>query len=210
MQTLFSPDSKFLLAMGRICDLLLLNIFFLLSCIPVFTIGAAGTALYTVCFRFGTEREQGIAKSYFRAFRENFRQSTVLWLILLLCGGTACWNTLFFYQMSGALHYAFVLFALLFVLVLLIAAYVFPLLSQFDNDNRSTFKNALILSLGYLPRSLVMVLINTFPFLLLLADLYLFLQAGFIWAAVYFSAAAYFNSLLLKKVFLPYLPNEEE
>lgn len=210
MQTLFSPDSKFMLAMSRVCDLLLLNIFFLLSCLPVFTIGAASTALYTVCFRFGTEREQGIVKSFFRAFRDNFRQSTALWLILLLCGGTACWNTLFFYQIPGALHYVFLLFAALLVLVLLIAGYVFPLLSQFRNDNRSTIKNALILSIGYLPRSLVIAVINVFPLALLVFDLYLFLQTGFIWVAVWFSATGYLNSILLKKVFAHYLSNEEE
>lgn len=208
MQTLFSPDSKFMQAMSRVCDLLILNLIFLLSCIPVITIGAASTALYTVCFRFGTEREQGVVKSYFRAFRENFKQATVLWLILMLCGGTACWNAVFFYQMPSPLHYAFILFAGLFVLALLIAAYVFPLLSQFSNDSRSTLKNALILSIAYLPRSAVIAAILVFPFVLLFLDLYLFFQTGFIWVTFYFSAAAYINSLLLKKVFAPFL-NEE-
>ena len=210
MQALFSPDSKFMQVMTRVCDLLLLNIFFLLTCVPVVTIGAAATALYTVCFRFGTEREAGILKSYFRAFRDNFKQSTILWLILLLCGGTACWNALFFYQMPDLLHYAFVLFAVLFVLVLLIGAYAFPLLSQFDNSSRRTLQNALILSVGYFPRSIVLIILNVFPFALLLLDLYLFLQTGFIWIAIYFSAAGYLNSLLLKKVFAPYTHNEEE
>lgn len=210
MQNLFSPDSKFMQAMSRVCDLLVLNLCFLLCCIPVFTIGAAATALYTVCFRFNTEREQGILKSFFLAFRDNFKQSTLLWLILLLFGGTACLNTLLFYQMPGGIHYAFFLFALLFVLVLLIGGYLFPLLSQFRNDNRSTFKNAMILSIGYLPRSILITVINVFPFALLILDLYLFLQTGFLWVSIYFSAAAYINTLLLKKVFAPYLPNEEE
>lgn len=210
MQALFSPDSKFMLVMSRVCDLLLLNIFFLVTCIPVFTIGAASTALYTVCFRLGTEWEEGVFKSYFRAFRENFRQSTVIWLIILLCGGTACLNTLLFYGMGGILHYAFFLFAVLFALVLLIAGYAFPLVSQFSNDTRSTIKNALILSVGYLPRSILITVINVFPFALLIFDLYVFFQAGFIWIAIYFSAAAYLNALLLKKVFAPYIACEEE
>ena len=57
--------------------------------VPGVTIGAAVTALYTVCFRFGTQRERGVLKSYFAAFRDNFRQSTAAWLTLLLCIGTA-------------------------------------------------------------------------------------------------------------------------
>lgn len=205
MQTLFSPDSKFMLAMNRISDLLILNLCFLFSCIPVFTIGAAGTALYTVCFRLGTEREQGVFKSYFRAFRENFRQSTVLWLILLLCGSSACVNIWLFYQLPGIAHYGFYLFAVLLALAVLITGYVFPLLSQFSNSSRSTFKNALLLSIAYLPRSVLIALLNIFPFAIFTLDLFLFLQAGFLWIALYFSAAAYLNSLLLKKVFAPYM-----
>lgn len=209
MLSLFSPDSKFMQFMSRICDLLLLNLVFLLSCIPIVTVGTACTAMYTVCFRFDTEQETGVFKGYFRSFRENFKQATVLWVILLLCGGTACWNALFFYPMPNAMHYGFYLFAGLFVLAVMIAGYVFPLLSQFRNDSLSTFKNALILSIGYLPRSVLITFLNCFPFALLLLNLYLFLQMGFLWIALYFSAAAYLNSLLLKKVFAPYLSHPE-
>ena len=49
-----------------------------------------------------------------------------------------------------------------------------------------------------------------FPFALMVLDFYTFLQAAFLWAALYFSAAAYLNSLLLKKVFAPYLGENEE
>lgn len=209
MHALFSPDSRFMQAMGRIGDLLLLNFVFLLSCVPLFTIGAASAALYTVCFRIGTPREQGVVGSFFRAFRENFRQGTALWLILLFCGGTACLNILAFAGMSGPLRYAALVFAILLALVLLMAGYAFPLLSRFRNSTRGTFRNALILSLGYLPRSILIAAINAFPFALLLLEPYLFFSTGFVWIAVYFSAAGYINSLLLKKVFAPYTADEE-
>ena len=210
MDQLFSPDSRFMQAMSRIGDLLLLNFFFLLTCVPLVTVGAACTALYTVCFRFGTDREAGVIKSYFCAFRENFRQAIVLWLILLICGGAAGFNIWLFYSMAGPARYFFVLFSILLVLALLVGAYVFPLLSQFDNDVPSTLKNALILSLGYLPRSAVIGVLNVFPFALMILDFYTFLQAAFGWVSLYFAAAAYLNTLLLKKVFAPYLDETEE
>lgn len=210
MQAIFSPDSKFMQAMGRIGDLLVLNLLFLVSCVPIFTIGAAATALYTVCFRFGTDRERGLIRSYFEAFRDNFKQATALWLILLLCGGTAGFNTVLFYTMSGGMHFLFILFAALLVLVLLIGAMAFPLLSQFDNDLKSMLKNALILGLGYLPRTVAAAALNFFPFVLMFANFYLFLQTAFLWAALYFSSAAYLNSVLLKKVFRPYLEEPKE
>ena len=210
MWKIFSSDSKIMRAMSRIGDLAMLNFFFLLCCIPIVTIGAAHTALYAVCFRFGTVRESGVVKGFFQAFRENFRQSTLVWLILLFCGATAALNTYVFYLMPGDIRYGFILFAFLFILVIFIFSYAFPLVSQFDNKTFSTLKNALVLSLGYLPRSIVMVALNLLPWGLLLGDIVTFFQAGLIWVGLYFAAAAYLNTILLRRVFAPYLPPEEE
>lgn len=209
MFSFLNPESKFMLAMSRIGDLLLLNLMFLISCVPIITIGAATTAMYTLCFRFDTDRERGLIKSYFIAFKDNFKQATILWLIILLCGATACINVYIFYIMSGVIPFLYVVFLILLVLVVLIASYTFPLVSQFQNGNMATLKNALILSLGYLPRSILVAVINLFPFGLLLFDFYLFLNTAFLWALIYFAAAAYLNSVILKKVFAPYLPEEE-
>ena len=210
MQTLFSPDSKFMRAMSRFADLIALNILFLLTSIPIFTIGASYTALYTVCFRFGTEREEGIFRSYFRAFRDNFKHSTLLWLFLLVFGAVACVNIYLFYNLGGAMHYAFVVFAVVLALVLVMAAYAFPLLSQFDNDNKSTLKNALLLGIAYLPRTIIVVALNVLPLAVLLLNFYVFLNAGIIWTFLYFSAAAYISSFVLNKVFAPYMSKEKE
>lgn len=207
---IFSPDSKVMIALSRLGDLIVLNFIFLLTCIPIFTIGAAFTALYTVTFKFGTDDELSILSGYFKAFRANFKQATVLWLILLLCGLCTCWDISFFYHMPGAGHFLFVPFAALFLLVLLVASYVFPLLSQFDNGNKQTLKNALIFTLAYLPRSLLITALNIFPFFIIWYSLLLFLKSGFLWVFLYFSAAAYLNALILKKVFAPYQETEED
>lgn len=209
MFSFLNPESKFMTAMSRIGDLLLLNLMFLISCVPIITIGAASTAMYTLCFRFDTDRERGLIKSYFAAFKENFKQGTVLWLIILLCGATACINIYIFYIMSGVIPFLYVLFLFLLVLVILIASYTFPLISQFNNSNKSTLRNALILCLGYLPRSILIAGLNVLPFVMLLTNFYLFLNTAFIWISLYFSSAAYLNSILLKKVFAPYMPAEE-
>ena len=201
---LFSPDSKFMRAMGRLGDLMVLNLAFLLSCVPLFTIGATCTALYTMCFRFDTKAEGPVLKGYFRAFRENFRQATALWLILLLCGGAAVFDAWLFLRLPGALRLLSLVFVLLLVVVLLTASMVFPLLSQFQNGNRNSLKNALALSLGFLPRSLLLTAMALFPFFVLWRNLLLFFYLGFLWVALYFSAAAYLGARILKKVFAPY------
>lgn len=210
MHALFSPDSRFMRIMSRAADLILLNLCYLLTCVPLFTIGSASAALYTVCFRFGTDEEKGVIRSYFLAFRENFKRGTGVWLIVLLCGGAALVNAWVFYAMPGGLRFLSVLFAILLVLALLIFGYAFPLLSQFADGVWPTLRNALILSLGYLPRSLLITAVNVFPFVLMLADFYLFLQAAFLWTVLYFSLAAYVNTFLLKGVFAPYLTDDNE
>lgn len=205
MQAFFSSDSKLMQAMGRIGDLVILNLLFFISCLPLFTIGAASAALYTVCFQMGTEKESGIFHTYVRAFRENFKQGTVVFLILALFLLAGFFDTLLLSSLAGWLRYGCILTAILLVLAVLMYSYAFPLLSQFSNGIRATLKNALFLSLGYLPRSLLIAAVNVFPMALALLDLYLFLQMGFLWVFLYFSAAAYLSTLLLKKVFARYM-----
>lgn len=205
MQAFFSSDSKLMQAMGRIGDLVILNLLFFISCLPFFTIGAASAALYTVCFQMGTEKESGIFRTYVHAFRENFKQGTVVFLILALFLLAGFFDTLLLSSLAGWLRYGCILTGILLVLAVLMYSYAFPLLSQFSNGIRGTLKNALFLSLGYLPRSLLIAAVNVFPMALALLDLYLFLQMGFLWVFLYFSAAAYLSALLLKKVFARYM-----
>ena len=206
----FSLDSKFMRTMSMIADLIILNVIYLVTCLPVVTIGAASTAMYTVCFRLGTAREGSLVKGYFRAFRDEFRQATLVWLFLLLFGAASCVNIFIFLSMDGWMHYLFFPFVLFLLVVLMMTGYAFPLLSQFRNDTKSVIKNALIFSVAYLPRTVLIVVINVFPWALLLTNLYLFLQVGFMWVIIYFAAAAYINARLLKKVFAPYMEQEEE
>lgn len=208
MQNLFSPDSKLMQWLGRLGDLMLLNFFFLVTCIPVITIGAARTAMYTVCFRFDTEREGSIIGDYVEAFRANFKQSTLLWLILLVCVCSAGLNTIFFYGMTGTMHALWGVFAFLMILVILIFTYTFPLVSQFDNSCKEVLKNALLMGVGYLPESLAMAAVNILPWAMFVSNPYLFFRIGVIWLIVYSAAAAYLNSKILKHVFAPYRQEE--
>ena len=205
MRFLFDLDSPIMQFISRFCDIVILNIVFLITCIPIFTIGAANTALYDVVFRMDTNREGKLLATYFRSFRENFRQSTVLWLILLLFGVATYLNMTRFSVLgenSYLLGYGlFIVSMVVLLLEVFLFSYSFPLLSRFRNSTRQTVINALLLAIGNLPRTVVVAVINCFPWVLLIMNFYAFMQLGFIWLAMYFSAAAYFNSRVLKKVF---------
>ena len=83
---IISYDSKFARIMQHLAESCMLNCVWFLCCVPVFTIGAATTALYTVTISIAEQREGDILQQYFRAFRSNFKQATILWLILLVVG----------------------------------------------------------------------------------------------------------------------------
>ena len=79
-------DNVIVRALNKICDMCCLNVLWLVCCIPVFTIGASTTALYTVMLKMVKNEEGYIFRGFFKAFKENFKQSTIMWLILLVLG----------------------------------------------------------------------------------------------------------------------------
>ena len=83
---LFSMDGKFLETFNKITDLVTLNILWLLCCIPIITIGASTSALYQVTLQIAENRDSYITKEFFKAFRENFRQATIVWLAVIVTG----------------------------------------------------------------------------------------------------------------------------
>jgi len=206
MQSLFSPDSKIMQALTGLADLMILNMLFVFTCIPIFTIGAASSALYTVCFRMVRQEEGHIFSSYFRAFRDNFRQGTGIWLILLLFSAIGILNLMGLETRNG-IPQMLLLLVTVMVLALLafVHSYVFPLQSQFRNNVKTTMINAFLLSIANLPRTILITVLNLFPLGLMAVNLYAFLDSALIWFVIYFSGTAFVNCLLLKKVFSPYM-----
>lgn len=204
MNRIFDYDSPMLQVLNRFASLVVLNLLCLCTSIPIFTAGAAVTALYDVVFRMDEDWEHKNAAAFFRAFRKNFRQSTLLWLFFLLLILASIVNAMIFSNLGGTI--GFLLFLLSLAVLcnsLLILAYVFPLLSQFENTLGNTLKNAVLLSIANLPRTLLMAVLNCFPWVLIFMHLYAFFRLGFLWLTLYFAAAAWVNSRLLKKVFDP-------
>ena len=80
----FNPDSPFFQFMNSLAAFIGLNVIFLITCLPIFTIGPALTALYTVTLKEARKEGGYIFSTYFKAFKENFRQSAAAFLIQLV------------------------------------------------------------------------------------------------------------------------------
>ena len=83
MSSFFSMDSPFFSFMSRLADIVLLNLLYIICCLPVFTIGAATSALYYQVMKMSKNEESYVFRGFFKAFRENFKKATPAWLILL-------------------------------------------------------------------------------------------------------------------------------
>ena len=84
MGRLFSLDSPLFSFLSKVADLIILNILVMICCIPIVTVGASLTALHYVVLKMVRNEDSYIVRSYFKPFKQNFRQATVIWLIMLL------------------------------------------------------------------------------------------------------------------------------
>ncbi len=196
----FGYDGPLAEAARRLGRLMFLNLCFIICSLPVFTFGAAVTALYAA---FLNENQSGgDAVNFFRAFAHNFKQATKLWLGVLAVGvllGVTAWLLLGF-QVPGAE----LLGILLLVLGLLygsVCAFLFPLEARYENTLGQTLRNAWFLGLGKLFFGILMTLISFLPLVLLLWDLWLFAVVLFLWVFWGFAGAARINSWILMRIF---------
>lgn len=81
-----NTDTPFFRLMGKISDLVFANVLWLVCCIPVVTAGASTLGLFTVVNKLAAREDYTVRTDFFKAFKRDFKQSTALWLVVLVCG----------------------------------------------------------------------------------------------------------------------------
>lgn len=199
---IFNSDNPFWRGMGRIFDVFELNVLWLLCCIPIFTIGPSTTAFFYAMINLIRGEEGYLHKDFFRSFRQNFKQSTLVGLALMAVGGFLAVDVYIAHK-SGTGIYTFlmVFFAIIFLLWAFVTLYTFPLLAKFENSTKNTLIFAFTLSIRHFPQTLLMLLV-------LVVGLWLcHLLPGLILIA--FGLVVEFQSTLLAAILKPYLPAQE-
>ena len=181
-------------ALSDLSTLVFLNILTLIFSIPIVTAGAALAAMHYVIIEMIEERGGGLPGEYWKRFKENLKNATPVWLILLAA-------VLFLYadyrligggQLGLPRVMLIPIYAGLFV-VAAIYVYVIPLTARFVYSTGAAFKNAAILAVAYFPRTIIMIAFSAvIPFLLFNVTrlLPLFFLLG-ISLPAYFCALAY-------------------
>lgn len=212
MGRLFDMDNKFFRFMGKLADLCILNVLCILCCIPVVTAGASITAMFYVTMKMVRNEEAYIARSFFKSFKENFRQATVINIIMLVIAGVLYVDFRVVKSMPGTastvFQYLFLIFAILYVMLF---TYIYPVLAKFYNSIKNTFRNAILMSVRHLPYTVLMILVSICPVLVFYIQsaraqsmlLLLLIMVGF-------ALVAYINSFFFVKIFDRYIIQEPE
>lgn len=196
-------DNVVMRALGKIGDMICLNVMWLICCIPIITIGASTTALYTVMLRMVKNEEGYIFRGFLKAFKSNFKQSTLIWLILLLLGivWTVDFRVAGFMPGMAGIILRAIFLALGFIL-LSVMIYIFPLTARYENGIKATFKNALILTVAKLPYTFLMAAIVVAAVFASLWSAFTLLFSLPLWLIIGGALIAWVNSYILRRVFV--------
>ena len=208
MKELFNLNSPWVQRFAMLTNLVCLNVLWLACCIPVFTAGAATSALYHTVFLYHNKEDDAVLRPFFRAFRANFKQSTLLFLPLMAALVLVVFDLVYLASYGKGTA---VLFLLILVVLLLMGMliHLFPLIARFDMNAKALLRTAFSLVALHLPATLTVIALTLLPVFLLVVHPSLFLRFGVAWAGVWFSAIAYFFGKFLLKIWNKHVPAEE-
>lgn len=219
MGKLFNLDSPIMRVLGRIADVLWINFLTVVCCIPIITAGAAFTAMHYSVLKLVRDEECYVTKDFFKSFKENFKQATILWLIVIVFALLMILDFYYMFQMSDGGTFTGIPVLLVFsglcvvsIFGLCTITFLFPIQSHFGNSIKGTLRNSFMMSVLVLPKTILMLIIMAMPVILLLLVEYFpaFSSVIPITLLFWFSGPAYFCALLYNKTFKRFEPEKEE
>ncbi|MGN0436317.1 MAG: DUF624 domain-containing protein [Wujia sp.] len=208
----YNYDNVFIRTMNRLGEVMLLSVVFTISCLPIVTIGAAFTALHYTAMKGLTLKDGYVWKYYTKSFKDNFKQSTIIWLALMVIYfllGVDVWywynqNKLESGMFTGTL---LILSVILLFLVVITTMYIFPLQAKFENGIKTQVRNAFFLSIKYFPTTVMLAVLLAAVVFLIYYQPYICIIGGFV---VGFGALGYLYDYFMLKCLKPYLEVEVE
>lgn len=204
MDQIFNLDNKFFRGVSKIIDCVWLSLLWFVCCIPVFTIGAATTALYyTVNKTIRNDRGYPSAE-FFSAFKSNFKQSTVIWLIFLVIYALLGFD---YYVMKsyaeagmeiGKIYIVFFVFG---AIVMMWGFYIFPYIARFENTTKNVLKNTVFIAISNVHWTVVLTVL----FIAMWVGIYLFPPVAIVMPVLY----QLLKNIAIEHVFKKYMTPED-
>ena len=202
MKDLFSINGSFWGILNRFVDLVILNFLFIICCVPIVTIGASKTALYDVAKRLSKNEEGYIFRSFLKSFKNNFKASTIMWLIyvtsMVIIGVDLYICTII--DMDTIVVASTAVIVLLAILINMTFIYSIVLQSTFENTLKNTVTNGFIISVTRLPFTVLILLVEMIPVGLIFFLTYYWPYIITFLVVIGFSVLAYVNSFIFNRV----------
>ena len=149
----------------------------------------------------------------FQSFKEDFKQATPVYLILLIPTVAVVMNAMLIFNPDNSAavpSYLLVIWFISALILLFISSFVYPVMAFFADSIFKTLRNAMVLALANLPRTILISILNLLPVILLFVNLSFFLQSSIFWLLIGGALVAYLNMSILKPVFKKLVPSEFE
>ena len=207
MGALFNLDNPVWNFMGKVADLVILNLLALICSIPIVTIGASWTAMYFVTIRIVRKEEGYVIRDFVRSFKENFKQATIIWLLVIVIAAIFAGDIAIYSMMPEQIP-QFVMIGVVVLAFLAVGTivYVFPILSRFHNTTKNTIKNAFLLSIVNIPFTILLIILMIVPYILAI----FVIELAPIILLMGLSLPAFFSSMIFVRIFRKIEPVAEE
>ena len=214
MKSRLNIENPFFEMMGRLGDIMIVNILFLVCSLPVVTAGASLTAMYHTFQEMADSRGTSVFKSFFGAWKKYGKQSLPVWLAMLAAGALLVFDLLFLGRagQDGLWSMVSIGIGCLLLLWEMIFAYLFPTLPEMAEEGvrgKAVFQRSLYLAAGHFPVTVLMILLNIISAACMAASPFVMALAVPVYMAVGFGLTGYLNTRLLRRCgVLPVRPLE--
>lgn len=204
MGKIFAYDSPLIQSINKIVDCVFLSLLWLLFSIPVITLGASTSALYYTVNKVIHHNRSHVFREFWSSFKSSFKQSTIVWLILLVLIYVLGIDCIYVYRLSVAgktSMWIIAPFVATAVVATMWAFYVFAYIARFHNNLKSIMKNSLFFVIRHLLRSVLVVAVFAAA-----TALTLFLP---IVVVIVPTLSMFLISIILESIFKKYMSEED-
>lgn len=204
MDQIFNLDNKFFRGVAKIMDCVWVSILWFVCSIPIFTIGASTTALYYTANKCLRNDRGYVTAEFFGSFKSNFKQATIVWLIMLVVYAILGFDYYIMKQFADAGEKIGQLYIVFFVFAVIVSMwwfYIFPYMARFANTTKNVFTASLYMAISNVHWTIVLTVL----FIAMCLGVYLFPPVAIIMPAVY----NLLKNIALEHVFLKFMTPED-
>lgn len=202
IKTVFNTDNLVMRISEKIADLVTVNLLFVLSCLPIVTIGIAKISLYQTVFAIKHQRRLPVIRTYINAFRENWKLGLQLGGIELLISGICLFDLFLFWSQTALpmqVLKAVCLGLFIFLVLVMLAAY--PIVARYRLTWTECLQKALIVSGLYFPWFFVMGALLLLVAMVFVTSVLSFLLGLMVFFLIGFSSLTFLQVGLMEKIF---------